>query len=397
MKVLLINHFPLEGSGSGTYTRDVASFLQKNGHQACIIFPENNKPDELEGVLLCPVYFNGSSASADALPFNYPCFTTHPRSTTTFADLSNDELDEYFAAFDKAISEAIDTFEPDIIHVQHIWFLSYLASKHGLPFVVTAHGTDLMGFEKWPELREYAVIAADTADRVITISKDNYRATIETYPQIESKTVLLSNGYNNEIFYPESVSRSALLANYEVPYNGEKIILFAGKLTNFKGVDVLLHAVKKIEEQHPGVYTVLIAGSGQELDKLKRLEAELELKSTHFLGHRNQAQLRELYSTADLFVIPSRIEPFGLVALEAMACGLPVVATNKGGLPDFVTSEVGTLADCDPGAIYDAIMVEMQNNEDAPDRKPRVARYAFDNYSMSHYIAELEKIYESVL
>ena len=397
MKVLLINHFPLEGSGSGTYTRDVASFLQKGGHEACIVFPENKKPEALSDVMLCPVYFNSCPVSKDALPYNYPCFTTHPRSTTTFADLDENELDEYLEVFDKAISWAVDNFKPDIIHVQHVWILAYLAAKHPLPLVITAHGTDLMGYDKWPALRDFASKAADAADSVIAISKDNYLATLERFPQLESKTIQLSNGYNNDIFYPEYVNPLLLLAGYCKPYEGEKIVLFAGKLTNFKGVDVFLHAVKKYEDLYPDTFSTLIAGSGEESENLQNLAKELDLKSTCFIGHRSQLELRQLYSTADVFVIPSRYEAFGLVALEAMACGVPIVATNKGGLPDFVTSEVGTLVDCDPDALFDGVLKEIEKSKGAPNRRPGIAEYALAHYSMAHYVEELVKIYSDVI
>ncbi|MCL2807889.1 MAG: glycosyltransferase family 4 protein [Coriobacteriia bacterium] len=410
MKVLLINHFPLEGSGSGTYTRDVAHFLLKGGHDVCIIFPENKEPAPVEGMRYRPVYFTGNteaiagaasgataSTVTSALPFNYPCFTTHPRSTTTFADLDEQQLAAYFTAFEQEIARAIEDFAPDIIHVQHIWLLSYLASKHDLPFIITAHGTDLMGYEKWPEFRVYANEAASACNRVITISKDNCKATVDTFAQIKEKTVLLSNGYNNDIFYPEALDRAALLATYGVPYNGEKFVLFAGKLAHFKGVDVLLHAVKKYEGLQPDAFVTVIAGTGQEDENLRRLAKELDLKSVFFIGHQSQAQLRSLYSTADVFVTPSRYEPFGLVALEAMACGLPVVATNKGGLSDFVTSEVGSVTNCDPDDICAAILSEMETNERLPGRRALVAEYALQRFSMTHYIEELDNIYQEVL
>lgn len=88
MKVLLINHFPLEGSGSGTYTKNIALHLRKRGHEVAVIFPENQPVPMLPGLQMYPVMFSRGKAQEDALPFNFPCFTTHPQSRMTFADLS---------------------------------------------------------------------------------------------------------------------------------------------------------------------------------------------------------------------------------------------------------------------------------------------------------------------
>ena len=112
MKVLLINHFPLAGSGSGTYTKNLAVHLAERGHEVAILLPENTEEfDEVPGVRLRPVYFtpeDGSSAPDGALPFNFPCFTTHPRSTMTFGDLSSAEFSNYMEAFNRVLQEEID-------------------------------------------------------------------------------------------------------------------------------------------------------------------------------------------------------------------------------------------------------------------------------------------------
>ena len=87
MKILLINHFPLAGSGSGTYTKNLAVSLARLGIQVTVILPENTEDfTPVPGIRLVPVYFtpeDGSEAPEGALPFNFPCFTTHPRSTKT--------------------------------------------------------------------------------------------------------------------------------------------------------------------------------------------------------------------------------------------------------------------------------------------------------------------------
>ena len=399
MKILLVNHFPLEGSGSGTYTVNLAKYLIKSGHDVSIVFPENIIPKDFPGASLHPVYFKGDTdllndEQINVLPFNYPCFTTHPRSTMTFGDLSDSETEQYLAAFDTAITEEINVFAPDIVHVQHIWCLSYLVSEHDVPSIITTHGTDLMGYEKWPAFRRFADEAADKCNRIIAISKDNCQSTINIFPREKEKITILSNGYDNDAFYPEKLDRTKLLAKYDIPYDQEQIVLFAGKLTEFKGVDNLLNAAKIYENKQPGNIITVIAGDGEKNKDLKALRDKNMLNSVYFIGHRNQTELRELYSNSDVFVMPSRFEPFGLVALEAMACGLPVIASNTGGLTDFITQEVGTLVNAeDPDQLSDAIIKELSNISSAVGRKSEIAEYAFKNHSQTDFINKLEKIY----
>ncbi|WP_165172670.1 glycosyltransferase [Adlercreutzia sp. ZJ242] len=426
MKILLVNHFPLEGSGSGTYTMNTAQHLAKRGHDVCIVFPENRVPAPLDGVSLRPVYFDaegeqhapaGDPAANDALagkpaagdgtgdgssptsplPFNFPCFTTHPRSLTTFDDLDDDQLERYLAAFTAAVNAAVREFEPDIIHAQHVWLLANVATKTGVPTIVTAHGTDMMGYRKWPRFHELADETVRLCHSIIAISKDNYEDTVSTIPAAAEKMVLLLNGYNEDVFYREDVDRASLLKEHHVPYQEERVVLFAGKLTNFKGVDVLLRAAARYEREHPDVVT-LLAGSGEEREALERLHAELGLSRTYFLGHQLQDSLRRLYNAADLFAMPSRREPFGLVALEAMACGLPVVATNQGGLPEFVTPECGTLVDVDDDeALARAIVGELDRTAATPLRRERIAESVFERYAQSKFVVRLEALYQRVI
>lgn len=238
MKVLLINHFPLEGSGSGTYTKNIALHLRKRGHEVCVIFPENRPVLMLPGIRMFPVMFSTGKASWSSLPFNFPCFTTHPQSRTTFADLSSGELAQYLTIFSSVLRQAVREFQPDVIHAQHAWCLSWLASLCDIPLVVTIHGTDLMGCRKWPVFRGFAEEAIAGSAKVLAISQDNRDLALSVLPSCANKLLLLPNGYNEDIFYPEEVDRESLFDSLGLPYRGEYIVLFAGKLAEFKGVDM---------------------------------------------------------------------------------------------------------------------------------------------------------------
>lgn len=401
MRILLVNHFPLEGSGSGTYTMNTAQHLAKRGHEVRVVFPENRPPAPLPGVGLCPVPFTASDGAQEALPgalpFNFPCFTTHPRSLTTFDDLSQAELDQYLDAFRAALDDAVGRFRPDIIHAQHVWALGALAAQTGVPTILTAHGTDMMGCRRWPRLCRFAEEAVAGCRRIIAISKDNYEDTVSTLLEAAPKMTLLLNGYNEDVFYPEATDRAALLAAHGVPDAGGPIVLFAGKLTGFKGVDTLLRAAVRYERQDPRVVT-LLAGSGEEREVLEQLRDELGLQRVCFLGHQSQDSLRQLYSAADVFAMPSRREPFGLVALEAMACGLPVVATDQGGLAEFVTEEAGALvAVDDDAALAEALMAELARSQAQPGRRQAIADAVRAGYAQSGFVARLEGLYDQVL
>ena len=395
MRVLMINHFPLVGSGSGTYTRNIAVHLMKKGHEVSIVMPENSTQfGGIPGVSSYPVFFSYDEKIGDELPFNFPCFTTHPRSTMTFFDLSDSQLEAYLSAFEKAINKAIAEFKPDVIHAQHIWLLCWLARKTGIPYVVTAHGTDLMGYQQGPRFRKYAEEAAEGAKRIITISNDNDELVREIFPSCAGRTVFMRNGYDPDRFYPEPMTNEQIRNVFDIKLQ-ERLVLFVGKLAHFKGVDVLLEAARLYEGEHPGKIVTIVAGDGELAAQLKNQAKEYKLEGINFLGHLDISQLRGLYSSADVSVVPSRREPFGLVAIEALACGAPVIATNQGGLPDIINDDVGALVDVDDAF---GLSAAIQREIFRPDRKERgqkAAKYAKENYTQDSLMDALLEIFNS--
>lgn len=117
MNILLVNHFPLVGSGSGVYVANIAKSLEKKGHNVCIILPENTtKMMKIKNVKIHPVYFKRNEIIEGQLDFNFPCMDPHPRSNFLFENMTESQVEKYEGAFRKAIEEEIKEFKPDIIH-----------------------------------------------------------------------------------------------------------------------------------------------------------------------------------------------------------------------------------------------------------------------------------------
>lgn len=137
----------------------------------------------------------------------------------------------------------------------------------------------------------------------------------------------------------------------------EPVVLFVGRLINKKGVDILLEAFARVVQNVPS--QLLIAGDGPERTKLEEQAARLRVNDrVHFVGFQQPKDLPRFYCAADLFVLPSRTEPWGVVVMEALASGLPVVVSNLVGCyPDVINDDqVGrVVAPEDPHSLAEAM------------------------------------------
>jgi len=393
MNILLINHFPFMGSGSGVYVKNIAENLVKNGNKVCVIMPENTtKIEKILDVKIHPVFFKNKEMIEGQLSFNFPCFDPHPRSSMNFIHLTDEQVEEYEKAFREAIEEEIKEFKPDVIHSGHIWIISSIATKYDIPVIITCHGSDIMGYNESNRFHNYANDAANGCKKIIAISKHNKEVLENTYTNKKDDIIIIPNGYNPNMFYREKCNKQDILKSLKIYKEFSKIVCFAGRLAKNKGVDILLNSAKIYEKEN---VLTLIVGHGSEYNELFPLKEKLGLKNVVFLGDKTQEELRKIYSISDVCAVPSREEAFGLVALEALACGVPVVATRQGGIPDFINEKVGILVQKENVQELAEAINKILNEEIKFDEEV-LQNYARNNYSEELLINKLLDLYKEV-
>jgi glycosyltransferase involved in cell wall biosynthesis len=398
------NHFPLQGSGSGIYTLNVALELCRAGHSVQVITPDHptkndasrTLPFKVDTINFKPDESDSHSTDSE-LDYNFPCFTTHPKSNTTFYELSDKQLVDYLAAWRQHFEAAIKSFKPHIIHAHHVWVTAALANATGLPYVVSCHGTDLMGFKKSPRFRELALEGAKNASSVIAISKQVQTEAMQLYNLPKAKLPLIWNGFGADHFkiIPEA-TKETVLKQFKIGGHNKPLLSFVGKFTDFKGIDTLLRAAEIYEKKLPGIQTLLV-GHGGLWDEMQALIKELNLQGVHCLGHQNQDNVARIYNAADCSIVPSRVEPFGLVAIEALACGTPVIATNAGGLPDFINDSVGALVPVDDHEVLAETVVREIRSKSKETKGPFANHYAFKNFTWKQQVQKMIELYEEAI
>jgi glycosyltransferase involved in cell wall biosynthesis len=320
MRILYLQTFPFWGSGSGTYARHLASEVGKR-HKVAILAPDTRP---IEHAKLYTV----------VLPFPV-AYTGHPEwpNCKLYTDLKSMEIWELYDAFLRASMKAVDEFKPEIIHVHHAfplsWVAAFIKDMYNINYVVTIHGSELPTLERD---RRYYQRTYDAMIRAKCIYP-NSGWTKEWFTRIfkgnfHEKCHVIPGGVNIEKFvYSES---GAKVVDRELGLKGKPVVVFAGKITKYKGVDYLIGAARKIHGE------VVILGDGPERARLQEKAKMMGLTNVHWVGHLGAGvkKLVPYYSRADVFVAPSVWdEPLGLVILEAMSCNTPVVVTRKGGIP----------------------------------------------------------------
>jgi N-acetyl-alpha-D-glucosaminyl L-malate synthase BshA len=299
----------------------------------------------------------------------------------------------------------LEVFEFEDLDLMHVHYAiphavsAYLArqvlrrSHKNLKFITTLHGTDitLMGLE--PSFMPLVKFSIEESDGVTTVSRFLKEKTLTNFNIVKDIEVI----YNFIDIERFSRQESDTFRKHIAP-NGEKVLVH---ISNFRVVKRVTDTIKILEKVKKEIPTKLVlVGDGPDRSECERLARELDLqKDVLFLG--KQDGLTEILSASDIFLMPSQSESFGLSALEAMACSIPVVSSSVGGLPELnIHNETGYIAefgDTDRMAKY---TIELLTNEKryksfSKNARDRAVKNFDKNLIVPQYVAYYEKVLNS--
>jgi len=334
-----ITCYPTYG-GSGVVATELGLALAAKGHE--IHFISYAMPKRL-GHFIENIFFHEVEIS------NYPLF----------------EHSLYTLALTSKMLEVIEYENLDLMHVHYAIphaVSAFLAKQvrrkinKDIKFITTLHGTDitLAGLE--PSFMPLVKFSIEESDGVTTVSRFLKEKTLTNY-NIQKEIEVIYNFIDTEIYKPV---QDACFRSHIAP-NGEKVLVHTSNFRVVKRVTDTIRVLAKVKKEIPT--KLVLIGDGPDRSECERLTRELDLqKDVIFLG--KQDALIEPLNASDIFLMPSQSESFGLSALQAMACGKPVISSSVGGLPELIlhneTGYIAEIGDIDRMAKY---TIDLLTNE----------------------------------
>jgi L-malate glycosyltransferase len=360
--------------GSGVLATELGKALAQNGHH--VHFITYQQPVRLSG-FIPNIFYHEVQVPTYPL-FDYPPYETALAST---------------------LVDVIRNNNLELLHVHYAIphaSAAYMAKKileqdgYHIPVITTLHGTDitLVGRDK-----TYAPVVAFSINQsdVITAVSNNLRD--ETYRtfKIEKPIEVIYNFVDVQRFSRKPIDAFKRV----IAPNGERILLHASNFRRIKRVQDVVHIFENVNKKIAS--KLLFVGDGPERGTAEELCRKLGVcDDVRFVG--KQDQMEDILAIADLFLLTSEYESFGLAALEAMAAGVPVISTNAGGLPeimiDGVTGYMGNVGDIDN--MSDRAIEILENDQTLLQFKNNAAQHA-NSFDIKNVIPLYEKLYNDVL
>ncbi|MDO5096390.1 MAG: glycosyltransferase family 4 protein [Peptostreptococcaceae bacterium] len=338
MKILSVIAQKPYATGSGVYLSELVREFQKMNHtQAIICGIDKEEPyfanfaDTFSDIIIEPVIFGN-----EELPFApLGMSDVMPYPSTRYRDLSAEMAKRFEHVFVQKLKQMVESFQPDLILCHHLYFLTALVVENFPQHSIAAicHGTCLRQLASNSFERERILRAIQKIPTIFALQEEQREEIRQIVGLPKEQIVAVGNGYNPAIFYPGDEKRKNEESHRPIR------MAFAGKIAVNKGLLSLLRALALLQSKNIELYLAGGGGDEKEFAEIKNLASRADYP-IEFLGMIPQTELAELYRNCDLFVFPSYYEGLGLVSIEAMACGLPVVASDTPGLKSWITSKI---------------------------------------------------------
>jgi N-acetyl-alpha-D-glucosaminyl L-malate synthase BshA len=368
-----ITCYPTYG-GSGIVATELGLELANRGHEVHFITYSN--PIRLDPGIP-RIHYHEVEVS------NYPLFQYPP----------------YCLALASRMVDVADAYALDLLHVHYaiphsiaaMLAQQMLAPKRRLPFITTLHGTDITLVGADPSYFAITKFSIEKSDGVTSISEDLRRHTVEVFG-VSNEIRVINNFINCDLYHPDELKAGA------APFapHGEKLLIH---VSNFRPVKRVLDCVRILAEVRKHTPArLLMVGDGPDRGPAEQLVRQLNLTPhVSFLGKQNHVE--RLIPLAHVLLMPSEMESFGLVALEAMACGVATVTTNVGGVPELINHGVnGFMEPVGDIAAQASRVVKLLTDEALHQRITAAGRArAMEQFSTERIIPQYEQYYQEVL
>lgn len=397
MKVLVLSHmYPVNCNPvNGIFVHEQVKALSEAGIKVRVVSPKPWAPWPIKHLSKKWKAYSEipEQDDIDGIPVYYPKYLTYPKGL--FFASSGKHM---YRGIRDTVAKIHKEFPFDIIHA-HVALpdgnaASMLARDFGCPFVVTIHGQVFQQtIFRNHNCRNEIGRTLRRADKVITVSTKLKRIGMEAFPEVKEKILVVSNGID-----PKEIEERGS----ELQITSEKakpIVLSVSNLIETKGIDLNLKAIAKLREKYPDIqYTVV--GDGHKRKALEDLTSQLGLeKHVKFVGRVDHKTVFSYMSKCDVFSLPSWKEGFGVVYLEAMACGKPVIGCRGEGIEDFVEDKVNGLLvqPKDPDSLAEAMDFLLSHPEEREKIEECARKLVFEKYTWAENAKKTIATYRAVM
>lgn len=384
MNILFVTPFfhPQTG-GVATYVEEIQRALCERGHKVLVL-----RPGDSDSISPCPYHDDASVFQFYMRPMWFSSSPIKGLAATIF----------YFLPTLWRLSRFLAHHNVQLVCLEYplpnVFYFPILRLVQRFRIVVGLHGDDVLSLHLLGHSDQWVVRKCiRSSDWVLAHS-------VSLLSQAE--TIVRRLGPNRS-YLPLGVDISRLRAMAETTkiFHGQLIspyVLTVAKLYPRKGLDVLLQALRKVKNDVAG-YRFVIAGDGPEDARLKEMAEDLKVNDiVQFLGEVPNSDIPKLLSSCEFFLLPSRSEPFGIVLLEAMAFGRAILATNVGGIPEFVVNgQNGVLIPSCNSDILASEIVQMLVDEETRSRLGMNGMKWVRQFDYPMLVLKYEQLFEKVL